>query len=52
VAGGFLSGLIGYRSQPTVPELCVYVGYLLVMGIVLFGRRTPTGVPLADPTQP
>ena len=52
VAGGFLSGLIGYRSQPTVPELCVYVGYILVMGIVLFGRRTPTGVTLADPTQP
>ncbi len=52
VAGGFLSGLIGYRSQPTVPELCVYVAYILVMGIVLFGRRTPAGIPLADPTQP
>src|SRR6266568_7762007 len=52
VAGGFLSGLIGYRSQPTVPELCVYAGYILVMGIVLFTRRTPTGVPHADPTQP
>ena len=49
VAGGFLSGLIGYRSQPTVPELCVYAGYILVMGIVLFGRRAPTGIPLADP---
>ena len=24
----------------------------LVMGIVLFGRRAPTGIPLADPTQP
>src|SRR5437879_955542 len=46
------AGLIGYRSQPTVPELCVYVGYLLVMSIVLFGRRTPAGVPLTDPTQP
>ena len=52
VAGGFLSGLIGYRSQPTVPELVVYAGYILVMGIVLFGRRAPTGIPLADPTQP
>jgi high-affinity iron transporter len=52
VAGGFLSGLIGYRSQPTFPEIFVYVAYLLGMGIVLFGRRTPTGVPLADPTQP
>jgi high-affinity iron transporter len=52
VAGGFLSGLIGYRSQPTFPEICVYVAYLLVMGIVLFGRRTPAAVPLADPTQP
>ncbi len=52
VAGGFLSGLIGYRSQPTVPELVVYAGYILVMGIVLFGRRTQAGVALPDPTQP
>src|SRR6267143_1065418 len=51
VAGGFLSGLIGYRSQPTVPELVVYAGYILVMGIVLFGRRTQAGVALPDPTQ-
>src|SRR5712692_7501779 len=52
VAGGFLSGLVGYRSQPTFPEICVYVAYLLVMGIVLFGRRTPAAVALADPTLP
>jgi high-affinity iron transporter len=52
VAGGFLSGLIGYRSQPSLPEVCAYVAYLLVAGTLLFGRRAPIPVSLADPTRP
>jgi len=51
VAGGFLSGLVGYRAQPTVPEVCAYVAYLIVAGALLFGRRTPDVVALADPTR-
>jgi high-affinity iron transporter len=51
VAGGFLSGLVGYRAQPTFPEVCAYVAYLIVAGALLFGRRTPDAVGLADPTR-
>ena len=50
IAGGFLSGLVGYRSQPTLPEVCAYLGYLVVAGVLLFGRRTPVAVGLADPS--
>jgi high-affinity iron transporter len=52
VAGSFLFGLIGYRSQPTFPEICVYLAYLLVMGIVLFGCRTSAAVPLPSVSRP
>jgi high-affinity iron transporter len=52
VAGGFLSGLIGYRSQPSLPEVCAYAAYLLVAGTLLFGRRAPASIGLTDPTQP
>ena len=51
VAGGFLSGLVGYRAQPTLPEVFAYVAYLIVAGALLFGRRTPDVVGLADPTR-
>ncbi len=50
VAGGFLSGLVGYRAQPTLPEVCAYVAYLIVAWALLFGRRTPVAVGLGDPT--
>jgi len=40
--GGFLSGLVGYRSQPSLPEVCAYVAYVVVAGLLLFARRTPT----------
>jgi high-affinity iron transporter len=50
VAGGFLSGLVGYRAQPTLPEVCAYVVYLIGAGALLFGRRTPVVVGLGDPT--
>jgi high-affinity iron transporter len=51
VAGGFLSGLVGYRAQPTLPEVFAYLAYLIVAGALLFGRRTPDVVGLADPTR-
>jgi high-affinity iron transporter len=52
VAGGFLSGLIGYRSQPTLPEVVAYVAYLVVAWVLLFARRTPAPVALTeDPIQ-
>ena len=53
IAGGFLSGLIGYRSQPTLLEVIAYVAYLVVTALLLFGHRAPVVVPLVeDPTQP
>ena len=52
VAGGFLSGLVGYRAQPTLPEVCAYVAYLIVVGVLLFGRRAPDIVGLVDPSRP
>jgi high-affinity iron transporter len=52
VAGGFLSGLVGYRAQPTLPEVCAYVAYLIVVGALLFGRRAPDVVGLVDLTRP
>lgn len=48
VTGGFLSGLVGYRAQPTLPEVCAYAAYLIVAGALLFGRRTPVAIGLAD----
>jgi len=51
LVGGFLSGLVGYRSEPTLPEVIAYVGYVVVVGCLLFARRTPTRVPLASPTR-
>jgi high-affinity iron transporter len=53
ITGSFLSGLIGYRSQPTLLEIIAYVAYLLVAGVLLFGHRPPVAVGLVeDPTQP
>lgn len=51
VTGGFLSGLVGYRSQPTLPELVAYVAYLVAVGLLLFARRPPGGVALPSPTR-
>ena len=51
VAGGFLSGLVGYRAQPTLPEVCAYVAYLIVAGALFFGRGAPGEVGLGDPTR-
>jgi high-affinity iron transporter len=52
IAGGFLSGLVGYRSQPTLPEVGAYLVYLVVVWVLLFARRTPASVPLTDLTRP
>jgi len=49
--GGFLSGLVGYRAQPTLPEISAYALYLVSAGILLFGRRSPAAVELATVTR-
>jgi len=36
--GGFLAGLVGYRARPSVLETLAYASYLLVAGILFFGR--------------
>ena len=46
ITGGFFSGLVGYRSQPTLPELCAYLIYVVVVGLLLFVRRAPVTVGL------
>jgi high-affinity iron transporter len=51
VAGGFLSGLVGYRAQPTLPEVCAYGAYIVIVGLILFGRRAPAAVGLASPSR-
>ena len=51
IVGGFLSGLVGYRSQPTLPEVCAYATYVVIVGLLLFARRTPVPVALASPTR-
>ena len=53
ITGGFLSGLIGYRQQPSLLEVIAYVAYLVVVGVLLFGHRASVAVPLVeDPTRP
>jgi high-affinity iron transporter len=37
--GGFLNGLIGYRSQPSLLEAGGYLAYLLLGSLLLFGGR-------------
>jgi high-affinity iron transporter len=54
VTGGFLSGLVGYRAQPSFPEVCAYLAYVAGAGLLLFGRRKPVAVAVAlveDPTR-
>lgn len=51
LAGGFLSGLVGYRSQPSLPEVGAYVAYVVIVGLLLFARRAPATVGLASPTR-
>ena len=51
VAGGFLSGLVGYRAQPTLPEVFAYVAYVVIVGLILFARRASAAVGLASPSR-
>ena len=51
ILGGFLSGLIGYRAQPTLPEVCAYVAYVVVVGLLLFARRAPAAVRVPSPSR-
>jgi high-affinity iron transporter len=48
---GFLSGLVGYRAQPTLPEVFAYVAYVVIVGLILFARRAPAAVGLASPSR-
>jgi len=48
VVGSFLSGLVGYRAQPSPLEAGGYVAYLLVAGYLVLGRaRHPSMVPVS-----
>ena len=38
VAGTFLAGLLGYRARPSLIEVGGYLAYLMVAGMLLFGR--------------
>ena len=51
IAGGFLAGLVGYRAQPSLPEVCAYLAYLIFASLLLFGRRTPARIGLANLTR-
>jgi high-affinity iron transporter len=51
VAGGFLSGLVGYRAQPTLPEVCAYGAYIVIVGLILFARRAPAAVGMVSPSR-
>ncbi len=48
ITGGFLSGLVGYRAQPSLPEVTAYLAYLAVAGLLLFGRREPVAIALVE----
>ena len=41
LVGGFLNGLVGYRSRPSVLEVGGYLFYLAVAGTLLFRSRPP-----------
>jgi high-affinity iron transporter len=41
IIGGFLGGLTGYRSRPSLLELIAYVTYLVLAALLFFGRRGP-----------
>jgi high-affinity iron transporter len=38
LVGSFLAGLIGYRAQPSAFEAGAYLAYVLVAGVLLFGK--------------
>jgi high-affinity iron transporter len=43
--GSFLGGLVGYRTQPSALEVGGYLAYLLVVGILVYGRSSPPLAP-------
>jgi high-affinity iron transporter len=55
LVGSFLAGLIGYRARPSLLEVVAYVGYLVAVLFLLFGRSqrpelaasVPAGRPVA-----
>jgi len=49
--GGFLNGLVGYRSRPSILEACSYFLYLFVAGALLF-RAGPSTPPSREPKSP
>src|SRR5262249_58785036 len=50
LVGGFLNGLIGYRSRPTMLEAGSYLLYLPVAGPLLFRSHAPS--PRSSPPNP
>jgi high-affinity iron transporter len=49
VTGSFLSGLVGYRAQPSAFEAGAYLLYLIAAGLLLFGRPGSTSLPTLEP---
>jgi high-affinity iron transporter len=49
--GSFLGGLVGYRAQPSALEVGAYVIYLVGVGFLIFGAKTPVAsrAPESDP---
>lgn len=47
VLGGFLSGLVGYRAQPSLLEVGGYVLYVVAATLLLFGRSGSVVPPTA-----
>jgi high-affinity iron transporter len=49
LVGSFLSGLVGYRAQPTGLEVGAYVLYVVVAGVLILGVRRPAGALRSSP---
>ena len=47
--GGFLTGLVGYRAQPSTLEVAVYAVYVALAGWLFFGGDTPGRRPSPSP---
>jgi high-affinity iron transporter len=51
--GAFLKALLGYNGNPSLIEMISYVGYLLLVGILLWrGWRMPVGAGSTQAAQP
>jgi high-affinity iron transporter len=42
LVGGFLGGLVGYRARPSALEAGAYLAYVVIAGLLVFGRMPPS----------